>query len=59
MTGETINDLDETKEEAFKLVQQFLKSCPVIIWGSGATIPYGLPSMNDLQGKIKTPARSY
>lgn len=52
MAGEIISDLDKTKSEVFSLVQQFLKLCPVIIWGSGATIPYGLPSMNDLRKKL-------
>ena len=52
MAGEIINDLDEAKDEVFSLVQQFLKLCPVILWGSGATIPYGLPSMNGLMEKI-------
>ncbi len=52
MAGESMSDIDETKDEAFGLVQQFLKHRPVIIWGSGATIPYGLPSMNDLKKKL-------
>ena len=37
------------KDKIFKLIQKFLKNPPVIIWGSGTTIPYGLPSMDDLK----------
>lgn len=48
-----MNGIKETKEEVFHLVQKFLRLHPVIIWGSGATIPYGLPSMNDLRKKLK------
>lgn len=48
-----MSDIDETKNKVFSLVQQFLQLCPVIIWGSGATIPYGLPSMKDLKEKLK------
>ena len=42
-----------TKDEIFRLIQKFLKNPPTIIWGSGATIPYGLPSMNDLKEVLK------
>ena len=41
------------KDRVFRLVQKFLKNPPVIIWGSGATIPYGLPGMNDLKKCLK------
>lgn len=41
------------KDEIFKLIQNFLANPPVIIWGSGATISYGLPSMNDLKQCLK------
>lgn len=53
MEGEGMKGINETEEEVFHLVQQFLRPHPVIIWGSGATIPYGLPSMNDLSKKLK------
>ena len=53
----------DTKEEVLKLIQNFLKKPPVIIWISGATIPYGLPSMENLKkcltsetGKLDTEA---
>ena len=42
-----------TKDETYKLIQKFLKDPPVVIWGSGATICYGLPSMNDLNNALK------
>lgn len=41
------------KDKIFKLIQKFLTNPPVIIWGSGATIPYGLPSMDDLKQCLK------
>ena len=43
-----MNDTDQKKDEIFRLIQGFLKNPPVIIWGSGATILYGLPGMSDL-----------
>lgn len=42
------------KDKIFKLVQNFLQNPPVIIWGSGATIPYGLPSMDNLKECLKS-----
>jgi len=42
------------KDKIFKLTQKFLTNPPVIIWGSGATIPYGLPSMDDLKLCLKS-----
>jgi len=42
------------KDEVFKIIQKFLKNPPTVIWGSGATIPYGLPSMDDFKDKLKT-----
>lgn len=38
----------------FGLIQKQLKNPPVIIWGSGATIPYGLPSMGELTEILKS-----
>lgn len=43
-----------TEDEIYKLIQYFLKNPPVVIWGSGATIAYGLPSMNDLNDVLKS-----
>ena len=45
---------DNQKNEIFKTIQKFLKDPPVIIWGSGATIPYGLPSMDDLKQALQS-----
>ena len=41
------------KNKLFKLVQDYLKSPPLIIWGSGATIPFGMPSMENLKEQLK------
>ena len=48
-----MNELNKNQEQVFKIVQEFLRNPPVIIWGSGATIPYGLPSMGDLEEHLK------
>lgn len=40
-------------EEIFKLVQSFLKTPPTIIWGSGATADFGLPTVQDLAKGLK------
>ena len=40
-------------ERFFSAVQQFLTQPPLIIWGSGATVPCGLPTMKDLALHIK------
>ncbi|MCZ0931883.1 MAG: SIR2 family protein [Oligoflexia bacterium] len=49
-----MSQTENQKSEIFKIVQKFLKDPPVIIWGSWATIPYGLPSMNDLKKCLKS-----
>ena len=43
---------DEKKDKIYKLVQAFLAYSPLIVWGSGATIPFGLPSMFQLNEEI-------
>jgi hypothetical protein len=43
----------QTKDKIFKIVQTFLKSPPLVVWGSGATISFGLPSMRDLNEALK------
>ena len=48
-----MTQVNSTKDKVFKIVQEFLKNPPVIIWGSGATIPYGLPGMDDLKQCLK------
>lgn len=45
--------MEEVKERIFTIVQNYLKNPPVIIWGSGATVPFGLPSMWTLNEIIK------
>ena len=44
---------NEIRDQIFSLVQKFLKNPPIIIWGSGATIPFHLPSMNSLNNILK------
>lgn len=39
-------------EEIFSTIQNYLKEPPLIIWGSGATIGFGLPSMAQLKDEI-------
>lgn len=41
-----------TKDELYKLIQKYLSTTPVVIWGSGATISFGLPSMGDLKVEL-------
>lgn len=41
--------MNDEKNKIFQLVQDYLKPRPVIIWGSGATIPYGMPSMDEVK----------
>lgn len=36
-----------------KLVQKYLEDSPLIVLGSGASMPYGLPSMDDLASAIR------
>lgn len=43
----------EIKNEVFDIIQKYLQFPPVVIWGSGATIPYGMPSMSDLNKSIQ------
>jgi hypothetical protein len=45
--------MEEQKDNIFKIIQTQLKNPPVIIWGSGATIPFGLPSMGTLTEVLK------
>lgn len=47
------NEDKEILDNIFKNVQNFLKHPPLIVWGSGATIPYGIPSMQELNTKLK------
>lgn len=43
-----------TMEDKFaKIIQKYLEKQPVIILGTGATIPYGIPSMPELANHLK------
>ncbi len=44
---------EEIRENIFKIVQAFLKNPPLIVWGSGATISFELPSIWDLNEALK------
>ena len=48
-----MNGADQEKDKIFRLIQRFLENHPVIVWGSGATIPYGLPGMSELVKVLK------
>lgn len=45
--------MEDEKEKIFTIIQNYLKKPPVVIWGSGATVPFGLPSMWSLNESIK------
>ena len=44
---------DTIMDHIFSTIQKFLNNPPVIIWGSGATIPFNLPSMAQLNDALK------
>lgn len=44
---------DENLERFASTIQKMLDGNPAILLGSGSSIPYGLPSMNDLSDAIK------
>lgn len=50
---------DKLKEKIFEKIQSFLEDLPVVIWGSGATIPFGLPTMGDLNNALKKKIDSF
>lgn len=39
-------------DEIYQTIQEYLKVPPLVIWGSGATIGFGLPSMSKLKDEI-------
>lgn len=43
-----------SKDELFTLIQEYMKNPPVVIWGSGATVAFGMPTMTELNSKLKT-----
>lgn len=53
------NTTELEKNEVLEIIQKFLKNPPTIIWGSGATIPYGMPSMSALNSEISNRIESY
>lgn len=40
------------RDEIYNVIQTYLKDPPLVIWGSGATIGFGLPSMTKLKDEI-------
>jgi len=50
---------DRTQTCIFTTIQTFLKSPPVIIWGSGATVSFGLPTMERLNDVLKKNVRGF
>ncbi|MGP1544671.1 MAG: hypothetical protein ACTTIO_06995 [Candidatus Fimenecus sp.] len=51
--------MEVDKSNIFSTIQKMLEKPPVIIWGSGATIPFGLPSMHDLNNTISEKLESF
>src|SRR5690554_2369246 len=41
------------KEAFFKRVQQYVAEIPLIVLGSGASVPFGVPTMGQLADKLK------
>ncbi len=50
---------DENIETVFKIVQKFIETPPLIVWGSGATISFGLPSMWHLNEALKKEIKDF
>lgn len=50
---------DTIMDHIFTTIQGFLKNPPVIIWGSGATIPFNLPSMTQLNDALRKKIRDF
>ena len=46
-------------DHIFSTIQKFLNNPPVIIWGSGATIPFNLPSMTQLNDALKEKIKDF
>lgn len=40
------------KDTIFELIQKFISNPPLVVWGSGATISYGMPSMSALNTEV-------
>ncbi len=50
---------EQSKEKIFQVIQTFLKTPPLIVWGSGATASLGLPSMWDLNEELKSKVEGF
>ncbi len=48
-----MSTMEEKRDTFAKIIQKYLEKQPVILLGTGATIPYGLPSMMELANHIK------
>lgn len=51
--GKHMNKAEEKRDNLARVIQKYLEKQPVILLGTGATIPYGLPSMTELANHIK------
>jgi NAD-dependent SIR2 family protein deacetylase len=51
--GDDMSEAEEKRDKFAKIIQKYLEKQPVIILGTGATIPYGLPSMPELADHLK------
>ena len=47
-------EAEEKKDKFASLIQKYLEKQPVILLGTGATIPYGLPSMTELADHLRS-----
>ncbi|MCD4812487.1 SIR2 family protein [bacterium] len=48
------NILEDKKNKFAKMVQKYLEKQPVVILGTGATIPFGLPSMDEFAENLRS-----
>lgn len=42
-----------TKEQIFTEIQNIVSANPVLVIGSGASVPYNIPGMNTLAAELK------
>lgn len=48
-----IDDVDMTKDQVFKGIQDVVSNNPVVVIGSGASVSYGIPGMEQLAGALE------
>ena len=48
-----MSEAEEKRDKFARIIQKYMEKQPVIILGTGATIPYGLPSMTELADHLK------